>query len=100
MFAATFSHCLLLWKKWADFFITLSFIKFIFCYHYCYRNPTENTHSSGSFEMINEANDTPAAEIPELNTETIETIGISSNDGNYILCYKHNSRDHIKSIIW
>lgn len=34
--------------------------------------------------MINEANETPAAEIPELNTETIETIGISSNDGNYI----------------
>lgn len=33
--------------------------------------------------MINEANETPAAEIPELNTETIETIGISSNDGNY-----------------
>ncbi|CAO1424390.1 unnamed protein product [Diamesa hyperborea] len=43
-------------------------------------NQEENTHSSGSFEMINEANETPAAEIPELNTETIETIGISSND--------------------
>lgn len=49
--------------------------------------PTENTHSSGSFEMINEANETPAAEIPELNTETIETIGISSNDGNYIFMF-------------
>lgn len=68
-------------KKWADFYY---FIIYFICYRCCYRNPAENTHSSGSFEMINEANETPAAEIPELNTESIETIGISSNDGNYL----------------
>lgn len=48
--------------------------------------------------MINEANETPAAEIPELNTETIETIGISSNDGKYFVI-KLDSRNGIKDIL-
>ena len=69
-------------KKWADFYYFIIY-KTLFVIIVVIRNPTENTHSSGSFEMINEANETPAAEIPELNTETIESIGISSNDGNY-----------------